>query len=221
MPASIPTYLVLLPLLTLAAADAPPSDVPQYSLPVGRKLVYSVQSESRSNENSVMSTQGSFQMTVVRANTDGSRRVIFRSASSYKQIEYRAPERVNLAYADVFPDGRVLPNSSLNMQIDLATALPRLPKDEAQLKSGWIEQDEARLQTTTFKTRDSQAPNDFVFGAAQDSVMNKIYAMTRQYTYHFDRAKGVIDHVHITYSQDYGFHQRGLGTTCFVTLPLT
>src|SRR5437763_1827139 len=121
MPATLPTYLVLLPLLTLAAADAPPADVPQYSLPVGRKLVYSIISESRDRENAANTTRGTFQLTVVRENPDGSRRVIFRSASSYQQGLYRSPERVNLTYAHLFPDGRVLPNPSLNMQVDLAT----------------------------------------------------------------------------------------------------
>src|SRR3954468_2530786 len=142
MPTSLQAYLVLLPLLTLAAGETPPpSDLPHYSLPVGRKLVYSVTTESKEKDGAVgMSSQGTFQLTVVRENPDGSRRVIVRSASSYNQSGYKAPERVNLAYADVFPDGRALPNSSLGMQVDLAAALPPLPKDETQLKSGWSEQ---------------------------------------------------------------------------------
>src|SRR5438132_8667871 len=143
MPMSLQAYLVLLPLLTLAGGDAPPSDLPHYSLPVGRKLVYSLISESRDKENAAMTTRGGFQMTVLRENADGSRRVIFRNASSYQQGLYRSPGRVNLAYADVFPDGRVIPNPSLNMQVDLTTGLPPLPKDEAQLKNGWSERDEA------------------------------------------------------------------------------
>jgi thiol-disulfide isomerase/thioredoxin len=214
MPASIPTYLVLLPLLTLAAADAPPADVPQYSLPVGRKLSYSLTSESKDQDGkNGMSSKGTWQILVLRENPDGSRRLVIRSASSYDQQSYQSPQRVNLAYADVFPDGRVLPSSSLSMQTDLATALPRLPNDSAQLQTGWDDTNEAKLQTTHFKPAKSDAPNDFTFTATIEGVMNKIYAMTYDYTYHFDRAKGMITSVHQTYSQDYGFHQRGVGTT--------
>jgi thiol-disulfide isomerase/thioredoxin len=214
MPTSIQTYIVLLPLLTLIGGDAVPADLPRYSLPVGRKLVYSLASESKNKDGTAgMSSKGTFQITVVRENANGSRRVIIRSASSYNQQGYQSPEQVSLAYADVFPDGTVLPNASLGMKVDLSTAFPPLPKDAEQLQKGWSQPNEAKLQTTNFKARESDAPGDFVFAAAVEGVLNKIYQTTYEYTYHFDRAKGMISKVHSTYSQDYGFHQKGVGTT--------
>jgi thiol-disulfide isomerase/thioredoxin len=216
MPTSLQTYLALLPLLTLAAADAPPADVPQYSLPVGRKLVYSMSGESKNQDaQGGMTTKGSWQLTVVRENADGTRRVIVRSASIYTQNfgpgqSSSSPERVNLAYADVFPDGRVLPNPSLSMQIELAAALPPLPKDQAQMQKSWSETNDAKLQMTTFQIKKEDGA-EFVFSSTVDGVMNKIYAMTQKATYHFDRTKGVITSNESETSQGYGFNTRGTG----------
>jgi thiol-disulfide isomerase/thioredoxin len=217
MPTSIQTCLILVPLLTFAAAEAPPSDLPQYSLPVGRKLVYSISGESKNQDGQGgMTTKGTWQLTVVRENPDGTRRVIIRSASSYTQNygpgrTQAAPERVNLAYADISPDGRALPNPSLSMQIELAAALPPLPKDQAQMQKGWTDLNEAKLQTTTLEPKKLDE-KEFVFSASVDGVMNKIYAMTQKATYQFDRQKGMISSAESENSQGYGFNTRGTGT---------
>jgi thiol-disulfide isomerase/thioredoxin len=210
--------LLLSPLLALADAA-----LPRYDLPVGRKLVYTSSSESKNNEGGGgMTTSGSLQLTVVRENPDGSRRVILRSASSYAQKlgggggdgnEHKSPERVELAYADVFPDGRVLPNESLGMRMDTSTALPPLPKDAQELANGWKRSDDVKQETNTYAAAAGAGDSEFTFTAVQDGVMNKIYQTTRKSTYHLDRAKRMITRVEGEHSQGYGFQSKGTAST--------
>jgi thiol-disulfide isomerase/thioredoxin len=199
--------------------EAVAAELPRYSLPVGRRLVYSMTSDSKDAQGGGMSATGSWQMTVVRENADGSRRVIIRTASSYKQRgggageAHSSPERVTLAYADVFADGRVVPNPSLGVQVDLATALPPLPKDLAEMEKGWIGVDEAKLQTTSFKAVAAKGEGEFAFASVVDGVMTKIYQTTQTSTYHFDLKRGAVTGAEAAMSQQYGFNSKGTGTT--------
>src|SRR5947207_3333654 len=95
-------------LTTLLSVLAVAADLPRYSLPVGRKLTYSISSESKPAAGGLgMKMTASFQLTVVRDNPDGSRRVILRTAETYGTGTGGEPQRVTLAYADVFPNGRI------------------------------------------------------------------------------------------------------------------
>jgi thiol-disulfide isomerase/thioredoxin len=217
MRASTRFYAALMTLILLCG-HALAAELPRYSLPLGRKLTYSMSSESKNKDGEGgMSSKGTCQLTVVRENPDGSRRVIIRTAYTHSQSFGRgqksdSPEQVNLSYADVFPDGRALPNPSLGMHNDLPMTLPPLPKDEAQMQKGWTLANEAKLQTTKFeKTKADE--NEVVFTGAVEGVMNKIYAMTQKYTYHFDQKKGVISKVEGEHSQGYGFNMSGSGAT--------
>jgi thiol-disulfide isomerase/thioredoxin len=194
------------------------AELPRYSLPVGRRLVYAMSADSKEAKGGGMSISGSWQMTVVRENADGSRRVIVRTASSFKQSAaagegHSAPERVNFAYADVFPDGRVMPNPSLGVQVDVAGALPPLPKDQGEMEKGWSETNEAKLQTTSFKAIAAAGEGEFAFTSVVGGVMNKIYLTTQKSTYHFDRKRGAVGAVESEMSQEYGFNSKGTGTT--------
>jgi thiol-disulfide isomerase/thioredoxin len=184
---------------------------------LGRKLTYSMSSQSKSTDggNNDMGSTGSWQITVVRENPDGSRRLILRSGSAITQNfngqKHSDPERVSLAYADVFPDGRVLPNDSLGMHVDLSNVMPPLPADEQQLSKGWSKEDARRMQTMRY-TQEKSSGDEFVFRAVQDGVMNKIYVTTSTTTYHFHPKRGIITANEGEQSQDYGFHSKGTGS---------
>src|SRR5688572_593638 len=158
MRASKRFYSILITLMVICG-PALAAELPRYSLPLGRKLVYSTSFESKNKDGSGgMSTKGTWQLTVVRENADGSRRIIIRNVSTFTQNmgrgqSHSSPEEVNLAYADLFPDGRVTANPSLGMRIDLAVALPALPKDEAEMLKGWTQANEAKLQVTRFEPK--------------------------------------------------------------------
>jgi thiol-disulfide isomerase/thioredoxin len=165
-----------------------------------------------------MSTTGSWQITVVGEDPDGSKRVILRSASAYAQKlngnEHKSPERVQLGYADVFPDGRITPNPTLGMQLDPSGVLPPLPKDANELAKGWKNVDEARGQTSTFTAAADQAQGSaFTFTAVEEGVISRIYQTTRKTTFHLDTAKGILTSVEGEHTQDYGFHSKGTSTT--------
>jgi thiol-disulfide isomerase/thioredoxin len=213
-----PNWLTVVALVALISPSlAAAAELPRYSLPVGRKLIYTTSSASKATAGeSGMSTKSSIRVTVVRENPDGSRRVIIRSASSYSQASaagvHDSPERVQLAYADIFPDGRVLPNQSLGIQAEPAAVLPPLPKDEAELSKGWSGSNEAKQETTTYTSQPAKA-GEFLFSAVRDGVMDKIYLTTHKATYHFDTAKDAVTLVEREMSQDYGFHTKGTGQT--------
>src|SRR5206468_1498822 len=121
-----------------------------------------------------------WELTVVRVSPDGSSRVILRSASSFTQTfggqKHSQPERVQLAYADVFPDGRVTPNKSLGMHMDVASILPPLPTTADEMSKGWSAENPKKLQTTTYTPQPSSGAGELVFTAVSNGVMNKIYA---------------------------------------------
>lgn len=201
--------------------DSPSSAPPRYKLEVGRKLTYSATSESKPvNEGGTgFNSKGTWQLTVVRKNPDGSRRVILRSSSTYAstspdQPARWSPERVQIAYADVFPNGRVLENPSLGMNLDPASILPRLPEDAAEMSNpdGWTTTDDTRLETTTFTARPTTG-DTFIFTAESGGPLQKIYETTHTRTFHFERGQGIVTRIHSETSQTYGFQSRGTGET--------
>ena len=64
-------------------SEAAEETLPRYNLPLGRKLVYTASGESKPTQpgGSEMHTSGSWELTAVGENPDGSKRLILRSAS--------------------------------------------------------------------------------------------------------------------------------------------
>jgi len=208
--------------LTLLAAD---ETLPRYDLRVGRKLTYAVSSEMKGDPRGGMGTHsnaGTFTVTVLRENPDGSRRVTLRSATTFTMTNqgqpHAQPERVIVAYADVSLDGRIAPNPTINMAIDPRSVLPLLPADAAQIPKGWSHKNDATMEQTNY-TADAKPVADtgdagaFVFIGEQAGIMNKIYDMTSHSTFHFDRTKGCLAGVKTFLRQGYGFQMSGMGKT--------
>src|SRR5947208_2479860 len=86
-------------------------------------------------------------------------------------IKRDQPARTRIVYADIFPDGRVLMNQTIQYRSHPGALFPKLPRDAAQAKGGWESvQDDDK---TTFKPLGPAA--GFVFEAIRQSPMNKIY----------------------------------------------
>lgn len=218
--------LLCCPLGLLAAEE---QALPRYDLPVGRKLTYSTSGETKdAGGTSTDRVKGTFTVTVLRENPDGSRRVALRSASTFISSGAGGSEsshdRVTVAYADVFPDGRSAPNESLGMMIDPAAVLPLLPADAARLAQGWASPPDAPQPSKyVAKTVADGADGTFVFVGEQTGVMNKIYERTHRGTHHFDREKGAIARIESEVAQGYGFKMKGTGETKLAsdeTIPL-
>jgi thiol-disulfide isomerase/thioredoxin len=209
--------LALLPLrpAPTRAADAQPSELPRYQFPVGRKLTWTWSGASTSaNEKRESKSGGTIELTAVRANPDGSSRVVVRYIPMPKKDKEAAEDEGSFRYGDAFPDGRVLPDESLDfLTDDLSQIIPPLPADAAQASHGWTESRPEKQEETAYAPKPAAAPDEFVFTANVGGVLKKIYLVNRASTFRFDRARGVITSIDGTYSQDYGFHTRGTITT--------
>ena len=202
----------------LLAAD---QGLPRYDLRVGRKLTYAMSAEMKGDPRKNMGTHsnaGTFTVTVLRDNPDGSRRVILRSATTFTITNmgqaHAQPERVTVGYADVFPDGRITPNPTINMALNPTTVLPLLPADAAQLAGGWSHKDERMLEEMKYAANPKGAdPGAFCFTGEQAGAMSRIYDSTNHNTYQFDAAKGRVARVTTFARQGYGIEMSGTGKT--------
>jgi len=201
----------------LAGASTFAAPLPRYRLDVGRKLVYSMTSQSQPTDGQGPNrgSEATQELIVLHNNPDGSKRVVVRSASKMTSggAQGNEPEDVEIAYADVFDDGRVLPNPSLGMRVSLDGVLPSLPKDEAELSKGWSRDEPEKMLTIHYSPQKQTTDGAVSFVAVQDGMLNKIYVTTSKTTFHFDDKKGAIVSAESEHSQDYGFHIKGEGTT--------
>src|SRR5262245_35484277 len=113
----VSTTLALFCLGAPARADEAAGSVPRYRLEPGQEFKYRGTSSFK-YENGSHNTKTDWQVWVVRKNDDGSARVVLRSSQTFSQSSggqegREGPARVTLAYVDVFPDGRIVPNDSL------------------------------------------------------------------------------------------------------------
>src|SRR5690349_9829298 len=83
--------LVLALVVSRAYAADDAAGLPRYKLPLGRNLTYTITSESRPTDpaaggSGATSSTGTWRLSVVRENPDGSRRIIVRSQTSFTQV---------------------------------------------------------------------------------------------------------------------------------------
>jgi thiol-disulfide isomerase/thioredoxin len=196
-----------------AAADAA---LPRYQFQPGQELTYRSTSQFNYGEGEQAGTHGTkadWTVWVLRANPDGSFRLVLREKSVFSQGRgkdvHEQPPQTSVVYADVFPDGRVLSNKTIQYRGHPGSLFPRLPKDAAEAKAGWeATRDDDK---TTYKPLD--AAGAVRFEAVTDSPMNKIYLSTSKATYTLDPAKGFVTKSESEATQGYGFNGKGTGTT--------
>jgi thiol-disulfide isomerase/thioredoxin len=191
------------------AADAPP----RYHLQPGQELSFRATSDFKYGEGDNAGSHGSkadWTVWVLRANPDGSYRLVLREKSVFimgrgKDKNERPPE-TSIVYADVFPDGRVSMNKTIQYRHHPDVLFPRLPSTAAEAASGWnaVNGDE----TTKFKPK---APGATAFESVKDSLFNKIYLSTHSAKSTFDPARGFVTKIEANYTQGYGFNGKGTG----------
>ena len=147
--------IVLLGTIAAVVADEGSNDLPRYRLKVGQELKYHGKSDFR-YENGSLAHQTDWTVWVVRANADGGWRLVVRSSSQMSQSfsgqkANASPADVSMAYFDLAPDGRIVPNDSFGYRLDPSTLFPRLPNDAAEAKNGWKEHDTRQDKRTDFK----------------------------------------------------------------------
>jgi peroxiredoxin len=197
--------------------------LPRYQFRPGQEITFRSSSAFKYGEGKTAGEHGSqsdWTVWVLRANSDGSFRLILRDKNVFAQTvqgkKMDQPARTSIVYADVFPDGKILMNKSIQYSGHPEALFPMLPRDAAQAKAGWeFVQDDDK---TTFKPL--VAAGGFVFESVKDSPMNKIYLSSNKSKLTFDSTKGFVTKAESENTQGYGFNGKGTGTTELVSVKM-
>jgi peroxiredoxin len=203
---SFPLILGLIGVFPCAAEE-----LPRYRLQVGQELIYSGQSEFK-YQNGQYGNKDSWHIWVVKANSDGSWRLILRHGSSFKQGQNARPEEVSFAYCDLFPDGRLVTNDSLGFRMNPRTLLVALPKDGKEAGKGWSAKDERMDETYSYSMPGLEPGKKWVILVKRESPMNAIYGFSFVDSVNFDLQRGLPVSFFSEYAQTYGFNGKGKGT---------
>lgn len=208
------------------AADAP---LPRYDLTPGRVIEFSMNSVFK-HQSGEHHDEADSTCWVLKTNPDGSARLLIRTVSRFKAIygnqikvkqngkevsEQVSPPTTSLAYADIFPDGRILPNPSIEMRGRPDKLFPRLPATSEEWKAGWT--GASGDSTITAKpTPEGEFTVDTV------GPMDKIYESTARITYRFDPKEKLIASAKTESTQNYGFKGKSTGSLKQVSVkPIT
>jgi thiol-disulfide isomerase/thioredoxin len=209
--------ILLFPLLAVAADNS----LPAYQFKPGQVLTFHASSQFKFGEGAKAGEHGTtsdYTVWVVRPNPDGSYRLIIRDKNVFSQSfngkKMDQPARTSLVYADVFPDGRVLPNKSIQYQGNPGNLFPPLPRDASQAKTGW----EGVADDDKVACKAIAGSEKFVFEAIKDSPFNKIYLSSHKDKFTFDPAKGLVVKGEAETTQGYGFNGKGTGTMELVSV---
>jgi peroxiredoxin len=205
--------------LTAFAGDG--ESLPRYRFQPGQEITFHSSSVFKYSEGQKPRERGSksdWTAWVLRANPDGSFRLVLREKSvTSRTIQGRKsdePAQTSIVYADVFPDGRVAMNKTIQYHGGPEGLFPQLPRDAAQARAGWesVQGDDK----TTFKPL--EAAGGFVFEAVSQSPMDKIYLSSSKAKYTFDAAQGFVTRVESENTQGYAFNGKGTGTAELVSV---
>ena len=176
------------------SAALPVGGLPRYALQPGMELHYSGQGSFKHDRGSFDSASD-WKVWVTRENSDGSWRIVIRYASVRDSKDATSADAdVTLAYLDLFPDGRFAENSSFGYRFDPHVLFARLPANEKEVRSGWqsrIEISDATYRYTA-KVSDMAPSAIWQFLREDDSPRRRIYRLTSQSTFSFDRGKGLV-----------------------------
>lgn len=214
--------LVIIGLGATTRADEA-ATIPRYDLKPGLELKYQGTSDFK-HESGGQRHKTNWQVWVVRKNDDGSARVVISSSQKFSQLSGGRESgggqaRVTMAYCDVFPDGRIVPNESLGFHLDPTAIFPKLPADLAQYKKGWEGPGAGDDSRTEYKAdANSEANSDaWVFEGVRESPMDKVYESTSRSRFFLDRTRRAIRRVESQTTQGYGVNGKGTGTTELVS----
>lgn len=205
----------------LAAFAGDGDSLPRYRFKPGQELTIRSSSEFKYGEGQNAGERGSqsdWTVWVLKANKDGSFRLVLREKNTFSQTfqgkKSDQPAQTRIVYADIFPDGRVLMNKTIQYQSHPGALFPQLPRDAAQAKAGW--ESVQNEEKTTFKPL--EPADGFVFEASKQSPLNKVYLSSSKSKYTFDVAKGFVVRAESENTQGYGFKGKGTGTTELVSV---
>jgi peroxiredoxin len=218
-----PRLLTALAVVVVAAgaqsADLPrlgEPPAPRYQFQAGQEMTYKDTSSFKSGQgDNAISLDDNSEWTVwvLRGNADGSFRLVVRHRRTIAQTmgtkKLTDPtQQTQFIYADVFPDGRVRPNKTIQLRGHPGALFPPLPKTAAESKSGW----DAVRDDSHIICKPLPSPAGFSFEAVAESPENKIYLSSNAAKYTFDPKRGLIAKAETSSTQGYGANGSGSGT---------
>lgn len=196
-------------------ATAPPPALPRYALTPGQELTYrSVFSTKywKGDRTGLVSDRIDVTVWIIRANPDGSRRLVFRQRDATTRVrggtKHEEPPSTQIVYADIFPDGRELPNQSLNFCYMPAVLFPPLPSNAAEAAAGWSRTE----QDLQFACKLVPSASDFIFSATLQNSLAKIYLDSHTSRYTFDTNRGLIARSEDSWTRESSIKGSGGGT---------
>lgn len=211
-------------ILAGSALAAPELDValPRYRLKLGQELTYRDTSEHKYGndaDSKAIERVADYQLWVVRANDNGSWRIVVRSSETYTYGGKKSPLPASstLAHFDLFADGRLVRSESLGYRLDPASLFPRLPANAGEAKQGWqdYEPGEGTQSRLKFDAAKSSS-GTWVFDLDRETPSDPVYLSTYRAQFSFDLERGLIAHARSESTQGYG-GGRGTGTLDLVT----
>jgi thiol-disulfide isomerase/thioredoxin len=183
--------------------------LPYYKLTVGKNLIYDAYSESKGiNFTSGSKTQTQF--LVLEKNPDSSFRIIVnRKTSGYQiyqdTIRKEAESQVIWAFFDIFPDGRIIDNVSLENLLPASYFIP-LPTDTLTARLGWQRFDSSSQERTHYIIENKNLLDSiWMFGITKETPFDSIYLLSSKSTIYFDIKKGLVTDKENEATQGYGY----------------
>jgi thiol-disulfide isomerase/thioredoxin len=205
------------------AADAA-NAVPAYHLEVGQELNYKDDTETKRGEGKKKSgytIHTDWKASVVGKNTDGSYRVVVRSAQTYKfDGRSSGAPHASFGYFDVFPDGRIISNPTVGVLLDPSSLFPKLPENAQQVAAGWDAARNHEDGRCTFKVESQPKPaqDEWKISEARKTPLDEIYLVDRKATITFDARRGLVTQIKRDTTQTWGSKSTSEGTLTLVSV---
>jgi thiol-disulfide isomerase/thioredoxin len=203
------------------AADAAKA-VPAYHFEVGQELTYKEDNETKRGEGpkkSGYAIHTDWTASVVAKNSDGSYRVVIRSATTYKfDGRSSGSPHATFGYFDVFPDGRIISNPTVGVLLDPTSVFPKLPENAKQIAAGWeTNRDDARC---AFKVEPQPKPDmdKWTISEAAKTPLDEVYLVDRKATITFDAKRGLVTQIKRDAKQSWGSKSTSDGTLELVSV---
>jgi thiol-disulfide isomerase/thioredoxin len=197
--------------------------LPVYRFEVGQELTYKGETQTKSDGDSKQpryTFHTDWKASVVRKNPDGSCRLIVRSTQKMVMNGKANGGHSSLGYCDIFPDGRMIQNSTLGYSLDPSPLFPRLPDNAKEVAAGWedIRHDGDGSNKFKVEAQPKSAGGDWKIAEVRKSPLDEIYLLTYKGTVTFDPMSGLATKVQGNTTQGYGIKGKGTQTLELVSV---
>jgi thiol-disulfide isomerase/thioredoxin len=201
--------IICICLIGLVLAKEFKPTLPYYKLPFGKKLIYNSSSEFKGT-NYTSGSNAKTQFWVWRQNPDGSLcLIICRTVKNYRimQDTIRKDEepQTTWAYCDLFPDGRITENISLQNFNPSQYFIP-LPDDTIIAKQGWEQFDSTNQERTHYQLENNNLTDSiWTIRITKQTPFDSIYIISSHSLVYISLKRGLPIRKESEALQEYGY----------------